>query len=115
MNNELAKSGIVDDIERVIASRTSITSASLVATPTIDKKQQEISFLCRHGIHSNMCVDPTDDEHAELCALLCRHRSSLTINGMSSMLDRVCVRCGAIDARLQRFIASLKKLRKLAD
>ena len=83
----------------------------MVPTVMTSHGSQSDSILCRYSMHSNISVDPTDAEHAELCALLCRSRSTLTVGSMSSMLDRVCARCGAIDPRLQRFIASLRRLR----
>lgn len=68
-------------------------------------------LLCKWGFHSYIGIDPSDEEHAELCTLLGRSRANMTLADVKDLLDRVCSRCGYIDPGLQRFIVALRKLR----
>lgn len=68
-------------------------------------------LLCRWGFHGSIAIDPTDDEFDELCKLLGRSRSSLADGNIKSLRDSVCYKCGELNPILQRFLASLRKLR----
>lgn len=72
---------------------------------------QRPPFSCRIGVHSYVYIDIADSEHEELCRLLCRARAQM--NAPAQLVDRVCIACGHLDPRLQRFLIALRRVRSL--
>ena len=91
-------------------------SSNLALVPMSDRDDaQKPAWVCRIGWHSWMFLEPTQDQFERIRQLMSEGRGGLGLSEYGLTLqhvgDRVCRLCYKGEARIERFIATLKEVR----